>query len=99
MYSLIAGFVEAGECAESACAREIMEECGISVKNIRYFTSQVWPFPNSLMLAFTAEYDSGTAEADGVELSDLGWYTAENHPELPSPGSVARKVIDSLWKI
>lgn len=97
MYSLIAGFVEAGETVEAAAAREIMEECGITVKNIRYFTSQVWPFPNSLMLAFTAEYDSGIAEADGTELSDLGWFTADNHPELPSPGSVARKVIDHIF--
>jgi len=97
MYSLIAGFVEAGETVEAAAAREIMEECGLKVKNIRYFTSQVWPFPNSLMLAFTAEYDSGTAVPDGAELSDLGWFTAENHPELPSPGSVARKVIDHIF--
>ncbi len=97
-YSLIAGFVEAGESVEDAVRREIMEECGIKVRNIRYFTSQAWPFPNSLMLAFTAEYDSGTAEPDGVELTDLGWFTAEEHPQLPLPGSVARKVIDYLWQ-
>lgn len=97
MYSLIAGFVEAGETVEAAAAREIMEECGIKVRNIRYFTSQAWPFPNSLMLAFTAEYDSGTAEPDGAELSDLGWFTADNHPELPSPGSIAREVIDHIF--
>ncbi len=96
-YSLIAGFVEAGECVEDAVRREIMEECGINVRNIRYFTSQAWPFPNSLMLAFTAEYDSGTAVPDGMELTDLGWFTADSHPQLPSRGSVARKVIDYLW--
>ena len=96
MYSLIAGFVEAGETLENAIAREVFEECSIRVKNIRYVTSQVWPFPNSLMLAFTAEYDSGNAEPDGEELSDLGWFTAENHPELPSPGSVARQIIDQI---
>ena len=96
-YSLIAGFVEAGERVEDAVRREIMEECGITVRNIRYFTSQAWPFPNSLMLAFTAEYESGTAVPDGTELTSLGWFTAENHPQLPSPGSVARKVIEYLW--
>ena len=97
MYSLIAGFVEAGESLEAAVHREVWEECSIRVKNLRYVTSQVWPFPNSLMLAFTAEYESGTACADGEELSDLGWFTAENHPELPSPGSVARQLIDSIF--
>lgn len=97
MYSLIAGFVEAGENVEAAIHREIWEETSLRVKNLRYVTSQVWPFPNSLMLAFTAEYESGTAEADGEELSDLGWFTPENHPELPAPGSVARTVIDQIF--
>jgi len=96
MYSLIAGFVEAGESLEAAIHREVWEECAIRVKNLRYVTSQVWPFPNSLMLAFTAEYDSGNLAPDGEELSDAGWFTAENHPELPSPGSVARTVINSI---
>ena len=97
IYSLIAGFVEAGESVEAAIHREVWEECGIRVKNLRYITSQMWPFPNSLMLAFQAEYDNGDAEADGMELSDLGWFTADNHPELPSPGSVAREVIDRIF--
>ena len=97
MYSLIAGFVEAGESVEAALHREVWEECSVRVKNLRYITSQVWPFPNSLMLAFQAEYDSGTATPDGAELSDLGWYSAENHPELPNPGSVARAVIDRIF--
>ena len=97
MYSLIAGFVEAGENVEMAIHREIWEETNLRVKNLRYITSQVWPFPNSLMLAFQAEYDSGTAEPDGEELSDLGWFTAGDHPELPSPGSVARSVIDQIF--
>lgn len=99
MYSLIAGFVEAGESLEDAIHREVWEECSIKVKNLRYVSSQVWPFPNSLMLAFTAEYESGCAEADGEELSDLGWFTAGNHPELPSPGSIARQVIDQIFLI
>ena len=61
IYSLIAGFVEAGESVEAASHREVWEECGIRVKNLRYITSQMWPFPYSLMLAFQAEYDSGDA--------------------------------------
>ena len=97
VYSLIAGFVEAGETVENALCREVYEECGIRVKNLQYVTSQVWPFPNSLMLAFTAEYESGNALADGEELSDLGWFTRDDHPELPAPGSVARKVIDLVF--
>jgi NAD+ diphosphatase len=99
MYSLIAGFVEAGESVEMAIHREIREETNLQVKNLRYITSQVWPFPNSLMLAFQAEYDSGEAMADGEELSDLGWFTADDHPELPSPGSVARYVIDQIFNL
>ena len=99
MYSLIAGFVEAGESAEAAIHREVWEECGIRVKNLQYVTSQMWPFPNSLMLAFQAEYDSGIAEADGTELSDLGWFTRDSHPELPSHGSVARAVIDRIFSL
>lgn len=97
IYSLIAGFVEAGESVESAVHREIWEECSLRVKNLQYLSSQVWPFPNSLMLAFQAEYDSGTAEADGSELSDIGWFTAENHPPLPAHGSIARWVIDRIF--
>ena len=96
-YSLIAGFVEAGESVESAVHREVMEECGIKIRNLKYVTSQAWPFPNSLMLAFTAEYDSGTPAVDGVELTDLGWFTADNHPKLPRPGSVAYRVIRQIF--
>lgn len=97
MYSLIAGFVEAGESVESAVHREIWEETNLRVKNLRYVTSQAWPFPNSLMLAFQAEYDTGKAQPDGEELSDLGWFTADDHPELPSHGSVARLLIDQIF--
>ena len=97
MFSLIAGFVEAGESVEAALHREVWEETSLRIKNLRYITSQVWPFPNSLMLAFEAEYDSGVACADGSELSDIGWFTAADHPQLPNPGSVARLVIDQIF--
>lgn len=94
MHSLIAGFVEAGETLEDAVEREIMEEIGIRVKNIKYWGSQPWPFPNSLMLGFTAEYDSGDITVDGVEISHADWYDVDNLPELPLNVSIARKIID-----
>ncbi|MGE5328399.1 MAG: NAD(+) diphosphatase, partial [Deltaproteobacteria bacterium] len=69
-YGLIAGFIEPGESAEAAAVREIREEVGIKVKNITYFGTQAWPFPNSLMIGFTAEYDSGLIQPDGFEIED-----------------------------
>ncbi len=94
MHSLIAGFVEAGETLEEAVEREIIEEIGIKVKNVEYWGSQPWPYPNSLMLGFTAEYESGEINVDGVEISHADWYDVENLPELPSKVSIARKIID-----
>ena len=96
VHSLIAGFVESGESLEQAVAREIMEETGIKVKNIRYYSSQPWPFPNSLMLGFVAEYDSGELQPDGFELETAGWYSPDNLPLLPDHGSIARKIIDDF---
>lgn len=95
LYSLIAGFVEAGETLEQAVAREIYEEVGIEVKNIRYFGSQPWPFPNSLMLGFTAEYHSGLVKPDGKEISNAGWFSKDQLPTIPSKGSIAREIIDN----
>jgi len=97
MYSLIAGFLEPGETLEECVAREIMEEVGIGVKNIKYFGSQPWPFPNSMMIGFTAEYDSGDIIVDGVEITKAAWYDVYHLPELPSQMSIARKLID--WYI
>ena len=94
MYSLIAGFVEAGETLEEAVQREIMEEVGVKVKNIQYLGSQPWPFPNSMMLGFTAEHDSGEIKVDGVEITDANWYDVNNLPGLPSEVSIARKIIN-----
>jgi NTP pyrophosphohydrolases containing a Zn-finger, probably nucleic-acid-binding len=97
LYSLVAGFVEPGETMEDCVKREIMEEVGIKVKNIKYFASQPWPFPDSLMVGFTAEYESGEVKADGVEITDAGWYDKDMLPLLPAKDSIARKIID--WYI
>lgn len=96
VYSLVAGFVEAGETAEHAVHREILEEVGIKIKNVKYLTSQAWPYPNSLMLAFLAEYDSGNITPNGTEIDDANWFSKDNMPPLPIAGSVAKRIIESL---
>jgi NAD+ diphosphatase len=94
IHSLIAGFIEPGETIEECVHREIFEEVGLTVKNLKYFGSQPWPFPNSLMIGFTAEYDSGEISVDGQEITEAGWYDASSLPELPGKMSIARKIID-----
>jgi NAD+ diphosphatase len=94
-HSVIAGFVEAGENFEDCVKREIYEEVGISVKNIRYFGSQSWPFPFSLMIAFTAEYESGDIKVDGIEIGHADWYSRDNLPQIPMKGSISRDLIDN----
>ncbi|AHB72197.1 NAD(+) diphosphatase [Cronobacter malonaticus] len=94
VYTVLAGFVEVGETLEQAVAREVMEESNIRIKNLRYVTSQPWPFPQSLMTAFTADYDSGEIQIDTKELIDAGWYRYDQLPLLPAPGTVARRLIE-----
>jgi NAD+ diphosphatase len=93
-YSVLAGFVEPGENLEDCVRREILEEVGITVRNMRYFGSQPWPFPNSLMVAFTAEYAGGEIRLNTSELTDAGWFASNDLPELPSPLSIARRLIE-----
>ncbi|MGD2125144.1 MAG: NAD(+) diphosphatase [Desulfobacteraceae bacterium] len=94
MYSVLAGFVEPGESLEACVKREVREEVGIEVKNIRYFGNQPWPFPNSLMVAFTADYAAGEIRIDETEIVDAGWFSANNFPLIPSKISIARHLID-----
>jgi NAD+ diphosphatase len=93
-YSVLAGFVEPGETLEQCVQREVREETGVEVKNLRYFASQPWPFPHSLMIAFTAEHAGGEIRIDETELVDAGWYAAGELPSIPDPISVARRLID-----
>jgi NAD+ diphosphatase len=95
MYSTLAGFVEAGETLEEAVAREVREEAGIEVRDVRYFGSQPWPFPDSLMIGFTAHHASGEIEADPAELSDARWFTVDALPPVPPRLSIARQLIDA----
>ena len=95
-YSVLAGFVEPGETFEECVQREIGEEVGLAVNNIRYFGSQPWPFPDSLMVGFTAEYAGGEINIDQKEILDAGWYTAAQMPLIPGTGSIARRLIDQF---
>ncbi|HZW84201.1 MAG TPA: NAD(+) diphosphatase [Candidatus Deferrimicrobium sp.] len=94
-YSVLAGFVECGETLEQCVRREVREEAGISVQNIHYFASQPWPFPDTLMVAFTADYADGVVTADNVEISDARWFNAGSLPAIPpNKGTIARRLID-----
>ncbi len=94
IFSVIAGYVEAGETLEECVAREVMEEVSIRVKNIRYFGSQPWAPSGALMVAFTAEYAGGEIKEDGIEIAEAHWFSAENLPRLPGPHSISRRLIE-----
>jgi NAD+ diphosphatase len=96
LYSVIAGFVEPGETLETCVRREVGEEVGIEVKNIRYFGSQPWPFPNSLMVAFTADYAGGDIVLEEEELVDAQWFQADNLPPYPPAMSIANHLIEDF---
>jgi NAD+ diphosphatase len=93
-YSVLAGFVEPGETLEECVKREVREEVGIEVKNIKYFGSQPWPFPDSLMVGFTAEYENGEINIDENEISHAAWFAIDEIPRIPPSISIARKLVD-----
>ncbi len=94
-FGLVAGFVETGETLEEAVVREVHEEVGIKIKNIRYFASQPWPYPCGLMVGFTADYVSGDLHLQRSELDDAGWFDRDHLPPVPDKMSIARQLIDS----
>lgn len=97
-YALIAGFVEAGESIEEAVVREVHEEVGINIKNLEYKRSQSWPFPNSLMLAFTADYDSGQIEVDGDEILKAKWFRKDEIVPYESDISISAWLVENFIK-
>ena len=94
MFSVLAGYVEPGETLEECVRREVREEVGIEIGNIRYFGSQPWPFSGSLMVAFTAEHAGGRLAVDHKEIVEAGWFTAADLPRIPGKISIARQLID-----
>jgi NAD+ diphosphatase len=94
VYSLIAGFMEAGENLENTVIREVREEVGLEIDSIAFVTSQSWPFPNSLVVGFEAKYKSGVIRCDQKEIADAKWFSRASLPELPGQGSVSRYIID-----
>jgi NAD+ diphosphatase len=99
-YSVLAGFVEPGETLERTVAREVYEESSVRVRNIRYFCSQPWPFPASMMLAFNADWESGEPTPDGEEITDVRWFSPDNlpaEPNLPPAMTISRMLVED-WR-
>ena len=96
MFSALAGFVEPGESLEQCLAREVAEEVGVQISNTRYFASQSWPFPHSMMIAFVCEWSSGEIRPQAGEIEEANWFEVLQLPKLPSKISIARRLIDAV---
>jgi NAD+ diphosphatase len=96
VYSALAGFIEMGETAEMTAHREVKEEVGLTISSLQYYSSQTWPFPDSFMIAFTAQYQSGEIVIDHSEIEDAQWFSKNKLPLLPSKPSISRLLIDSV---
>lgn len=96
MYGLVAGFLETGETLEECVHREVQEEVGLKIKNLRYFGSQAWPYPCGVMVGFTADYESGEIRLQEEELSHAKWFNKNNLPQIPDKMSIARRLIDDF---
>jgi NAD+ diphosphatase len=96
MFSALAGFVEPGESLEQCLAREVAEEVGVQIGSTRYFASQSWPFPHSLMIAFVCEWKSGEIRRQAEEIEEANWFEVLQLPKLPSKISIARRLIDAV---
>lgn len=93
-HGLVAGFLETGETLEECVIREVREEVGLEIRNLRYFGNQPWPFPSGLMVGFIADYAEGEIHIQEEELSSAAFYTRQDLPEIPQKLSLARKMID-----
>ena len=98
LYSVLAGFIEAGESAEECAMREVYEEVGLHIGPLDYFGSQPWPFPNQLMLAYSAPYLSGTLNLDPIEIEDAGWFSPDQLPQLAEPHTLSNQLIQHVIK-
>lgn len=96
VFTCLAGYVEAGESVEECVAREVREEAGIEITNIRYAGSQSWPYPDQIMLGYYADWKSGKLVPEANEISELKWFSKNDLPSIPQPGSMAYRLIMGL---
>jgi NAD+ diphosphatase len=95
-HSVLAGFVEPGETLEDTVRREVREEAGVELEDVRYFGSQPWPFPSQLMIGFVARAKSDELRIDESELEDAGWFRPDELPNIPGTFTIARRLIDDF---